>query len=309
MAQAHFPRPGPRPAADHPGVAHGVVRRTKRPCRHQRMALGKRAGHAMDLRGLERLLQAQARQNGGETPGKHRLARTRRPDHQQIVPAGRRDFQRSLGDRLASDLGEIHAVRCGRSERRSDIRPCQRKPHPPRQKPADLTQRCGGAHLEPLHQRRFRCVWGRHDQTPRPVCAGALGHRKGAAHGSDITLEPDLTQHDELRQRTRRDLATGDEDPERDGEIEARAGLRPVGRGQVDRDAPERKLEARVHDCGVHPFPALLHRALGQPDGRERGQAIGKIDLDLDRIGIDAEHSGGPDASEHGGEGWRRHRG
>ena len=78
-----------------------------------------------------------------------------------------------------------------------------------------------------------------------------------------------------------RELAAGDQDADRDGQIEAGAGLVDVGGGQVDGDALERQREARVGERRVDPLAALPHGAVGQADGGERGQAAADVDLDV----------------------------
>ena len=37
-----------------------------------------------------------------------------------------------------------------------------------------------------------------------------------------------------------------------------------------------------------------------ETDGGERGKAVGDVDLDIDRVGFDAEDGGGTDPGEHG---------
>ena len=64
----------------------------------------------------------------------------------------------------------------------------------------------------------------------------------------------------------------------------------------------ERVVEAGVHHRRTDSFPALLHRALRKPDGREGGEAVGEVDLDLHRVGVNAEYCGGADSSEQRSE-------
>lgn len=49
----------------------------------------------------------------------------------------------------------------------------------------------------------------------------------------------------------------------------------------------------------MDPLPALLDGALGQPHGREGGESVGEVDLDIHRAGLDAEHGGRSDARQH----------
>ena len=61
----------------------------------------------MQPRDDERLVLIQRRQDSGKTAGKHRLARSRRPAHEQVMPARGRDLERALGLLLAVHLGEV----------------------------------------------------------------------------------------------------------------------------------------------------------------------------------------------------------
>ena len=78
----------------------------------------KLAGDRMDHRDFQQFCGRQRRQDGGKARGQHRLAGTRRPDHQEIVAAGGGDLQRPLGAFLPLDVGEIRHVGRRRADRR-----------------------------------------------------------------------------------------------------------------------------------------------------------------------------------------------
>ena len=59
---------------------------------------------------LDRLLQRHRRNDRGDAFREHRLAGTGRADHEDVVPAGDRDFDRALDMALAFDVGEIDVV-------------------------------------------------------------------------------------------------------------------------------------------------------------------------------------------------------
>ncbi len=61
----------------------------------------------MDLRGLDRFLKGQRRKDSGESFCEHRFAGAGRADHQNVVAARRRHFERALGAGLAADVAEI----------------------------------------------------------------------------------------------------------------------------------------------------------------------------------------------------------
>ena len=97
-------------AAQQAGVAGGVMRRAERAARHQRLAGRQQADDAVNLGGLQRLLQRERRQDGRQPLGQHGFARARRADQQHVVPAGGGDLQRALDRFLPFDLGEVHLV-------------------------------------------------------------------------------------------------------------------------------------------------------------------------------------------------------
>ena len=88
--------------------------------RDQRAAV-EQAHHGMHLGGFDCLLESHRGQNRRQPLGEHRLARSRRPDHQDVVTAGRRDLERALGLLLAFDLAEIDVVDVRVAERSGEI--------------------------------------------------------------------------------------------------------------------------------------------------------------------------------------------
>ena len=108
VRQADFA--GPRrsgAAADQPRVRYGVMRRAKRPPRQQSDPARQQSRDAMDLRGLDRFLKRQRRQDAGESFREHGLAGARRTDHQHVVAARGSHFERALGGGLAAHVAEI----------------------------------------------------------------------------------------------------------------------------------------------------------------------------------------------------------
>src|SRR5207244_11841616 len=77
------------------------------------------------------------------------------------------------------------------------------------------------------------------------------------------------------------------------------AVLANVGGGQVDGDALEGEGVAGVCERGVHALASFLDGTLRQSDGGEGGEAVRDVGFDVYQIGVDPEHRGGADASEH----------
>jgi len=107
---------GLRPAAD--TTRRRSTRRPKscdaareRDAAHERLAERQRPRDRMDLRGLERLIEAHLGEGRRQAAREHRFfSGSGRPDHQNVVPARGRDLERALGVRLPLHLSEVHVV-------------------------------------------------------------------------------------------------------------------------------------------------------------------------------------------------------
>ena len=85
------------------------------PLDEQASARREDARDAVDLGGFESFLECQGREDSGEAFGQHRLARSGRADHQDIVAARRGDLEGAFGCGLAADVAEV-GNRRGRTE-------------------------------------------------------------------------------------------------------------------------------------------------------------------------------------------------
>ena len=197
---ARLTSPGPRDgaAADESGVADGVVRCAEGPDGAERLAPAEQAGDAVDLGGLERLVERHGRQDGGEPAGQHGLARARRADAAGCCARRRRPPRAPAWRRPGPDVGEVHVVRRCRSAMSA-------WPGPPgrwarRRSPARWAQTsisvAGAAHLEPLDDRRLGQVVQRQEEarsTRRPAAraierAPRTGRRSPSRPTSPTTI-------------------------------------------------------------------------------------------------------------------------
>jgi hypothetical protein len=71
--------------ADQPRIRDGVVRRATRAGRDPRHAVAGAARDTVDARGLNGLGEGIRRQDGGEPPGEHRLARPRGAEQEDVM--------------------------------------------------------------------------------------------------------------------------------------------------------------------------------------------------------------------------------
>ena len=78
--------------------------------------------------------------------------------------------------------------------------------------------------------------------------------------------------------------------------------LRPIGIDAIKDEAFSLNIlwDQLVAQGRAYPLAAFLDRALRKPDGREGRQPVRDVGLDVDQIGVDAEHGCGKDACNHG---------
>ncbi len=105
MSERDLSRPRRRPTAYETLRGDRVVRRPERPLARQ--APRSHARCAVHLGDFERLLEHGRREDPGQPPRQHGLARTGRADHEQVVPTGGRDLECALGVRLAAHVGKV----------------------------------------------------------------------------------------------------------------------------------------------------------------------------------------------------------
>ena len=106
MRERYLARPQPPASADHGRRGGAMVRRAKRrppPLGHGRQRTNQRMQH----RALERRVVIEGRQESWQALRQHALARARRPDEQEAVPARGRDLERAPRGGLAAHIGKV----------------------------------------------------------------------------------------------------------------------------------------------------------------------------------------------------------
>ena len=241
---------------------------------------------------LERFVKGERRQDAGQAPGQHALARTGRADEQQVVAAGGGNFDRASGERLAAHVCQVGG---GIACRRGRWRGGRRARLTPGQDRRGFLERGDRDHLEPGDDCRFARVGPGQDDAPHAIATGSGRDREGAPDRPDRTVERQLAEHHRVVDLARRDHPDSREHPDRDREIEGRSDLPDVGRGEVHRHAALRELEAGVPDGALHAVAALAYAGVRQPHHGDRGQpSVRDVDLDTHRVRVDAEDGGGP---------------
>ena len=296
VRETHLTRTRPRATADETGQRNRVVRRAKRRRARWKCAGNEQAADAMHRDHLVQLALGQRRQDARESPRQHRLASTRRAREQNVVASRCRDLQRAPRDGLAHHVREV-----GRRLRRgAHVRDPRRGRWPAVPQRGDEHGKGWRARHAGNADQRGLCrvaLWhhqraGRHSQ-------GALRQRQDSPNRANPAVETKLARHQQSIGRCGRQLACGNEQAERDGQVKGRTVLAHVGRREIDGDAPRGHLEPGVGDGGQDALARLLHSTRGQADNRPRGESAGDIDFDGHIVRFHAEHGGRLDGGEH----------
>ena len=131
------------------------------------------AGGGVDAGHRERLGGRQRREQADQAFGQHRLARTGRTDHEQVVTSRRGDFHGASSERLTAHVGQVGRLRRRRALRGGrDARPggCRAGTA------TSSRQRGRTAHLLSPDQRRLTDVTERHDHAEGACRVGQGDH-------------------------------------------------------------------------------------------------------------------------------------
>ncbi len=137
------------------------------------------------------------------------------------------------------------------------------------------------------------------DEAPKAQALDEDGDGEDAGHGLEPPVQGQFADEQIIAQ------SLGGEDPllgqesQGDGQVEGRALLLPVGRGEVDGDLAGRDVVAAVLQGGPDALLALPDGRVGQADGDELGKTEGDVGLDLDGIGLDPGERGAGDPEQH----------
>ncbi len=202
-------------------------------------------------------LGAQRRKQTRESGGEHRLARARRPDHQQVVATCGRDLDREPAELVPTDVDEVGAregrlgVGLGRDGRPRRLAAQHSDELGERRRDAD-----GAAVGEPGLGRAV----GRHDE---PARRHDRSEWDDAGHPPEGAVEPELGEERETLDRRRLEMAVGDQHADRDRQVEPGATFAEPGRRKVDCDPLQRPPETARQDGTSHPIARLPARSIG----------------------------------------------
>ena len=302
MGEAHLAGMGNAASTDEAGLRRGVMRRAERSLGDETAVAGQQPADTPYHRDLDGLLERERRQDRGQPSRQHGLAGAGRSEHDDVVAAGGRDLQRSLGMGMPPHVGEIRPVGPSAAEPSRGVGAGGLDGAFAVQVLDGLVARPHRDHLHGLHHGSFGGVVGGHDQRRVPVAAAVERHGEDATHRPHTAVQGQLAQDEGALEAPRFHQAGGAKNPEGHRQIEGGARLAEIGGGEIDGDALSGELEAGVPEGRADAIAALAHRGIGQAHRGEARQPRGDIHLHRHRGGFDALERGREDPRQHGGE-------
>jgi hypothetical protein len=155
-----------------------------------------------------------------------------------------------------------------------------------------LRERLEGKHIHAFHHRRFlRIGFGDGHRLQSTL---ARGERRGKrpAYRSHASIQRQFTEKHALVDLFAEKLSLAPDEAQRHGQIESRAFLAHIGRGQINRHAlAVGKLIAAIPKRALNPLAALFDRVVRQAHDIEVLHARrAYVHLDFDNVGVDSVH-------------------
>ena len=188
--------------------------------------------------------------------------------------AGRGDLERTLGVRLAPDIGEVEIIRPGPSNGGRESH--RHGGTVAVQQPDRVSERWRGEHVEPVDGERLGGVLHGHHERADPVASAGEPDRERAADRLDLAVERELSDDGVGSDDSVFHGSGGGEDAEGDRQVERCALLANVGGRQVHGDPIRREGETGVADRGAHALATLADGGVRQPHrGKGRRNLVG----------------------------------
>ena len=218
-------------------------------------------------RRLQRLVEAERRQDPRQPRGEHRLAGARRADEQQVVAARGGDLQRAPRDLLPAHVGQVRRRRPATAGAAVAARPPAAASQGSPRSSATSALRFGGACTSwPPTTAASPALSGGTTSRRTPRAARPGGDRQHAAHRPQRAVERQLADEQRAVERRRVDDARRRQHADRNRHVERGAVLAQVGGRQVDGDPARRQLEPAVLERAPDAHAPLADARVGEAD-------------------------------------------
>jgi hypothetical protein len=204
------------------------------------------------------------------------------------VSAGGGDFQGAFDGFLSLDFGEVDFVLVGLIENGFEIDLGGGDFEFAFQEAGSFAEVADRDDVESFDDGGFGGIFLRDQESSLAVLAGLPRDGEDAIDRADGPGEGEFADHGEVVQLAGVELFAGGQHADGNGEIETGAFLAHVRRGEVDGGAAHGEFEPGIgQGCG-DAVAGFLDSGIGQPHHDDNSIPPSRIDLNLNRIGVNA---------------------
>jgi hypothetical protein len=253
VREGNFTRAGVGSTAQESGIGNGMVWGAEGTGVEKAFFRIQHAGDGMDLGGFDRIFLRHFRHDGGDALGEHGFPGSRWADHQQVVSAGRGDFQGAFDMMLAFDFLKIDVVSALGFKKCAAIEFEGQDAFGPADEIPCLPKIADGNDADATDHRGLGGVRFRNDQKFTPAGPGFEGDGQHAFDGTHRTIEPELADHAKIIGQRFLPFACTDH-CESDREIKGWSFFFQIRRCEVDRFDTRSECQCRGLDGGGDPL-------------------------------------------------------
>ena len=193
VRQGHFAGTRQATATHEADTADRVVRGPEG-SRPEKTGFAQETRGAVDAGHLDRLIEHKGRQDSGQPPREHGLAAAGRSDHEQVVTAGGRHLQGSLGVRLPLHLREIESYARRFRPVGGGFRTL--RPSLPSHRGGRVEQPLDAVHSRSRDRQRLVAVPERDDELMDAAASRQERRGEAAGHPADRAVECQLSENE-----------------------------------------------------------------------------------------------------------------
>src|ERR1035441_4426404 len=201
MRERNFAWPWNDSTADEAGIGDGVMRGSEWPLRHQPCCGIENSGDGMNLGCLESFFKSERSENRRQALGEHGLAGAGRPDHENVVAAGRSYFQGTLRGFLTTHIFKVDGEMLQLSEQvfSADTKrlALNDADHRRVEQFKNIKQGTDRVDIDALDHGRFGGIGGRQNKVGNIFFACQDRDRQHAGHGANAAVEAEFTNQEE----------------------------------------------------------------------------------------------------------------
>src|SRR6266540_2140072 len=235
----------------------------------------------------------------GNALGQHRFSRSRRPDHQDVVTSGHRDFNGPFDVSLTLYVSEIDVIALVCGKKSGQIGACRKKGSFAAQERECLPQILDAVDIDLIDHRGFQriCFWNK--QRVFATASRLERDWQDAFNCANSTVQGELTDEAEVfKGRAVQSLRYRDH-PKGDRQVETGSFFFDIGRGKIDRRATAGPVIAAIGYRRGNPVAAFPHSGVWEPNDNDIRITAGAVDLDFNLVCVHAINSRGVNFCQH----------